>query len=244
MQMSDGPLPAKFFSKLKSLELSCAYVEAAFFLQKLNNLENLTVNYAPFKKLFVHEGSEIPAVGTSLRHLRFLRLFRMPELMHLVREKYQAAGSIFPNLEILEVEECEKLKNLRSSAISFQNLTSLKVVGCEELKYLTTYSICKRLVQLTKLEVKNCKRMVVIVATDRDDGTEEIAFSRLQHLTLSSLPSLQGFCSGDCIVKFPSLNILETDDCLELMVSPDGVLLNNSEQPRIKMIEKDQQEKK
>lgn len=142
--------------------------------------------------------------------------------MHLGKEKSQPGSPIFPNLEVLEVMGCDRLKHLKSSAISFRNLTTLQVIRCHGLNYLTTYLVAKSLVQLTQLTVEECKRMIEIVASNGDhDPGDEIAFSRLRHMTLRSLPSLQGFCSESCNVKFPSLETLSINNRLKLKIFPD-----------------------
>ncbi|PRQ37038.1 putative leucine-rich repeat domain, L domain-containing protein [Rosa chinensis] len=127
----------------------------------------------------------------------------------------------FPNLEILYVNGCDSLRNLRSSAISFNTLTTLQVSVCKGLKYLITYSMAKSLTQLTELEVVECKRLVYIVASNEDDdslGNYEITFRRLKHMKLSSLPRMQGFCSRNCIAKFPSLKTSSMSNRLKLKI--------------------------
>lgn len=110
-----------------------------------------------------------------------------------------------------------------TSAISFQNLTTLEVVGCHRLKSLTNYSVAKTLMQLRKMTLVNCKRMTKIVETSdgEDAAGNEIAFSRLLHLELSSLPILKDFCSGNCIVKFPQLKTFFVSNCPELKISSE-----------------------
>ncbi|XP_062016421.1 uncharacterized protein LOC133732844 [Rosa rugosa] len=233
-------LPAEFFSKLNSLGSQSAVFQSGF-LQNLPHLEYLTL-YGFEKEVFVHEGissGQIQAVGTLLPHLKSLWVFDMPELMHLGKENCQ---SVIPNLEFLDVWKCEKLKNLRSSAISFQNLKTLKVEKCHGLEYLTTYSIAQSLTQLEEMEVKDCEGLIEIVASnqDDDDAVNEILFMRLQRLELSGLPSLQGFCSGKCIVNIPFLDTLTVTECLiELKISPEKVLLSNSKPERLKLIEEE-----
>ena len=187
------------------------------------------------------------AVGSgTLPRVRILNLTFMDGLMHLGNDNSQSAAAaagpvLFPNLEILGVNYCNGLKSVRSSsAISFRNLTTLTVTNCHGLEYLTTYSVAKSLMQLTTLEVRQCESILVIVrSNDQDDDDDdaaatgnvnEIAFSRLQHLKLFDLPRLQGFCSRNCTVKFPSSMALDVDKCpIKLKISPDGVLLTEKD---------------
>ncbi|XP_062016420.1 uncharacterized protein LOC133732843 [Rosa rugosa] len=233
-------LPAEFFSKLKSLWSQSGVFQSGF-LQYLPHLEDLVL-YGFEKEVFVHEGissGEIQAVGTLLPHLKRLTLYIMPELIHLGKENSQL---VIPNLEFLRVTLCGKLKNLTSPAVSFQNLKTLKVRSCHGLEYLTTYSIAQSLTQLTHMEVKDCQELTEIVASSNqdDDAVNEIAFMRLQRLELSGLPSLRRFCSGNCLVKIPSLGILTVTECLiDMKISPDQVLLSNSKPERLKLIEEE-----
>lgn len=225
-------LPAEFFSKLKYLVYYSAKSWPAALLEKLLNLEKLEL-YGPAKEIFVLEGNsseEIHAVRTQLPHLRSLELIRMPMLMHLGKENCRSAGPVFPNLEILDVWLCGKLKNLRSSAISFQHLTTLKVARCHGMEYLITCSMAKSFVQLKSMEVEDCSRVMEIVAfSNENDAGNDISFSRLQHCVLSDLPSMQRFCWGDCTVKLPSIVTLTITGCpVMLTISPDGVLLSGS----------------
>ncbi|XP_021823842.1 probable disease resistance protein At4g27220 [Prunus avium] len=245
-----GPLPAELFINLKEIVFSCAHPQSFHFLEKLRNLEELHVYNGPWKEIFVYEGTcsgEIDAVGRTLPHVKNLCLDQMEELMHLGND---TSESIFPNLEILKVYRCAKLKNVTSSAISFRNLTTLDVWRCGGLKYLTTYSVAKCLQQLKILEVEYCESMIEIVASNEDEQDSgnyyEIAFSSLQHLKLYDLPILQGFCSSEIFtIRVPSLNSLIVEKCLiELKISPDKSLIQSSSRPeRLQITEEVEEEK-
>ncbi|XP_021808683.1 uncharacterized protein LOC110752358 [Prunus avium] len=242
------PLPAELFINLKAIQFSCAHPQSFHFLQKLHNLEKLDVRGVPWKEIFVYEGTssgEIDAVGTTLPHIKNLSLTKMEELMHLGNDNSEL---IFPNLEVLNVYDCGRLKNLTSSTISFHNLTTLDVGGCMGLKYLVTYSVAKCLHQLKTLQVWSCESITEIVAINGDEEDSgnyyEIAFSSLQHLELYDLPSLRGFCSsGNCTVRVPSLNSLDVSGCrIELKISPDGSLIQSGSRPERQQITEEVEE--
>ncbi|PRQ37003.1 putative P-loop containing nucleoside triphosphate hydrolase, leucine-rich repeat domain, L [Rosa chinensis] len=234
MEFSNGPFPAaaQLFSKLKLLDVCCPESISAVFLEKLLD----------------PEGNSAVGIGTQqLPHLKELWLVRMEKLMHLGQDdeedNSQSAPRIpnFPNLQILFVNCCHSLRNLRSSAISFNNLTSLEVSVCYGLKYLMTYSMAKSLMQLTKLEVEGCLRLVEIVGGNEDDDSRnEITFRRLKHLKLLGLPRLQGFCSGNCIAKFPSLETSSMSNRLKLKIftAHDQTLTNEEEDTDVDASEK------
>jgi hypothetical protein len=190
------------FSKLKLLDVAGSMSKSVVFLGGNNQ-------------------SSAVGMGAQLPNLRELRLVRMDKLMHLGEEEdnSQSARPNCPNLEILHLNACHSLRNLRSSAVPFKNLTSLHLSVCKGLKYLITYSVAKSLIHLTKLEVEECKRLEVIVGNKEDDddsGNHEITFRRLKHLKLSLLPRLRGFCSrGNCSVKRKIFQTIIGDEMLQ-----------------------------
>ncbi|XP_004293548.1 PREDICTED: uncharacterized protein LOC101296465 [Fragaria vesca subsp. vesca] len=216
MEFSNGPLPAaaQFFGKLKKLDVCCPESKSLVFLDKL---------------LLDPEGSSTASVvGITTQqfpHLKELRLVRMEKLMHLGQDdeedNSQSATRIpnIPNLQTLFASGCHSLRNLRSSAISFDNLTTLQVSVCDGLEYLITYSTANSLTQLTTLKVENCPRLVQIVGSNEDHVLRnEITFPRLKHLKLCYLPRLLGFCSGNCLAKFPSLETSTMSNRLKLKI--------------------------
>ncbi|XP_061993104.1 disease resistance protein At4g27190-like [Rosa rugosa] len=222
MEIWDGPFPVKFFSKLEILQVGNQHCESAAVLEKFLDLDKPSVtSSAHSNEISFHEKSrsgDINAVG-ALPQLSTLWFYGMEKLMHLGEDNTQSAGRNFPNLKALVVQECHSLRNLRSSAISFKNLTNLEVYGCPGLEYLINYSTAKSFTQLTVLAVKDCAKIVEIVgSTEDDDSGNEIVFSCLEYLELSNLPRLRGFCSRDCIVKFPSLETSSISKRLKLKI--------------------------
>ncbi|RXH90638.1 hypothetical protein DVH24_035402 [Malus domestica] len=227
-----GPLLAELLRKLKGIGFATSHPKSDVFFENFQNIEILCVFSAPWKELIVHNhrgssSTEIHEVET-LPCVKVLCLSDMPELIHLGKENSQPRGRVFPNLEFLGLEKCSRLENLASTLISFRNLTTFTIRDCHGLQYLIPYSVAKNLQQLKNLEVESCERMVEIVASNGDDTENEITFSCLQDLKLCDLPSLQGFCTGNCIFKVPSLPsknlIVEKCQLIELNISPDGLL--------------------
>ncbi|CAN6572694.1 unnamed protein product [Malus baccata var. baccata] len=194
-----------------------------------DKLERYTILIGDCWEWEIHEVETLPRV-------KLLWLINMPELIHLGMENSQPKGPIFPNLEILCVHKCARLENLASTLISLSNLTILNIWSCHGLQYLIPYYAAKNLQQLKKLKVEYCQRMVEIVVSNGDDPENEITFSCLQHLELSDLPSLQGFCTGNCIFKVPPLETFIVKDChlIKLTISPNGLLQTD---PRPKRLE-------
>ncbi|XP_040375113.1 disease resistance protein At4g27190 isoform X2 [Rosa chinensis] len=235
MEIWDGPFPVKFFNKLEFLRLGNKQSESTAVLEKFLDPDKLSITRsAPSNEIYFHEkssGGDINAVGT-LSHLSELWLWGMWKLKHLGEDNSQIEGQNFPNLKILWISGCNSLRNLRSSAISFKNLTKLQVTGCRRLEYLLTYSIGKSFMQLTCLIVEDCARLVEIVGSTEEDNDSgnEIVFSKLKYLKLSNLPRLQGFRSGDWIVRFPSLETLIISKRLKLKIFHNDETLQVTEE--------------
>nr|XP_048332811.1 probable disease resistance protein At4g27220 [Ziziphus jujuba var. spinosa] len=223
-----------------------------FFLfeKKCHNLETLYVLYGNIEEIFIQEGSldgEVHLGWTQLTHLKTLKIAMMQKLKHVWKGNSHFGGPVFPNLETLQVEDCPRLKNIVSSAISFSNIVELEVANCNGMKHLITYSVAKSFINLVKMKVQNCQRMIEIVACDDDHGgiideENEITFSRLQYLKLSDLPNLKGFCSWNYNVRFPFHITLSVSRCLEMNISHDGILLDDSKRERVPIIEEEEEE--
>ncbi|KAL6132128.1 hypothetical protein ACLB2K_070499 [Fragaria x ananassa] len=199
----DSP-PLHLLRKLKSLYTYAHTNSSLNSLEQLLGLEKVN-------------GETHAAGDATFPFLRELYLYGMRKLINLGDDSFGPARLYFPKVEILELEDCDSLKNLRSSAISFNNLTTLQVRRCKGLNYLISFSMATCLMQLTKLEVGDCEEMIEIVASSgNDDLANEIEFRVLKHLKLSNLPSLRGFCSGARIVKFPCLENLSMTGCTQL----------------------------
>ncbi|XP_048319924.2 disease resistance protein At4g27190 isoform X1 [Ziziphus jujuba] len=244
-ETSCGSLPVVDFFKIKYLVLYYQHITSAVppsvLFRKCRNLETLDVNDGNFEEIYIHEGSldgekHLDGTLTSLKHLK---IFGMNKLKHVWKDNSHLAGPVFPNLETLAVDDCPRLKNIVSPAISFRNIVELQVTNCDGMKHLITYSVAKSVINLKKMTVQNCQRMIEIVASDDDqgDGENEITFSRLEYLELSDLPNLKGFCSRNYNVIFPFFMTVSVSRCIKMKISFDGVLLNDSKREKVQIIE-------
>ncbi|TYG47127.1 hypothetical protein ES288_D11G313200v1 [Gossypium darwinii] len=198
------------------------------FLERFYTLENLTISYYEMKELFCTEGdtgNEEMYAGT-LSTIRNLKLVALNNLKDYLWKQDVQVDHILPKLETLEVHNCYNLINLGSSSASFQNLTTLDVWNCEAMKYLDSCLAVQGMVQLKKLMVRDCISMTEIVATEGDEATCDIIFSRLKSLELVNLPRLKSFCSGNHTFGFPCLEELIVSGCPELEIFCKGVLTN------------------
>jgi len=158
-----------------------------------------------------------------LSTIRHLKLFSLGNLKYLWKEDVRV-DQILPNLETLKVRNCNNLIRLGSSSASFHNLTTLEVRNCEAMVNLVTSSAIQSLAQLKTLVIGECVSMKEIVGKERDEGTNEIIFSRLRSLQLWDLPQIKSFCSSNHTFEFPSLEEVILGKCPHLEVFCKGVL--------------------
>ncbi|CAK7340801.1 unnamed protein product [Dovyalis caffra] len=190
------------------------------FLQRLRNLETLSVRRSSFKRLFLNEG-----LVDEEHKLKFTNLVidSVNDIRHLWEENHVVLP-LLQNLKTLQVNFCQSLVNLAPSSASFQNLSTLEVHSCDGLLNLITSSTAKSLVQLVKLRIRYCENVTEIVAEQEDETNNEIVFSKLEYLELVALESLTSFCSGNYTFKFPSLKEMVVQNCPKMRFFSPGAV--------------------
>ncbi|KAK8508820.1 hypothetical protein V6N12_034922 [Hibiscus sabdariffa] len=213
--------------KLQRLTLGAESVDFQIsFLERFKNLEELCISEREIKELICTEG-DTGNTGTyagTLSTIRKLELRRLHNLKDHIWKQDIQVDHILPNLETLEVHNCENLVSLGSSSASFQNLATLKVWECKGMKYLDTCVAVQGLSQLKKLIIGECVSMKEIVASEEDEATCHIIFSRLKSLELVNLPRLKSFCSGNHTFGFPCLEEVMVSGCPQLEIFCKGIL--------------------
>ncbi|TXG49631.1 hypothetical protein EZV62_025506 [Acer yangbiense] len=216
---------SKYSRKLKVLELIDVSKETAIcpycFLYTLPNLEKLEVTCGLLKEMFVCGCKEKHVEAPS--KLRQLTLFNLKDSLHKWEEN-PLPCKVFQNLATLELSECGNLQQLVPSFVSFQNLTTLEVTKCNGLLNLMTVSTAKSLVQLSKMNISECKMLEGIITHVGDDVETPIIFSQLKYLVLHCLPSLTSFYSGNHTIEFPSLQQAIVRQCPSMKIFSHSVL--------------------
>ncbi|XP_011007552.1 PREDICTED: uncharacterized protein LOC105113187 isoform X2 [Populus euphratica] len=220
-------LPIECYSSLKVLKLHDFGVKSdpiSFgFLQRLRNLETLSVTHSSFKKL----PSIREVVGEerrALARLKHLTIQAVHDIKHIWKQDHLLAP-ILHNLKTLKVEDCHSLVSLAPSYVCFQNLTTLDIQSCLGLLNLFTSSTAKSLVQLVNLTIAHCKKVTVVVARQGgDEADDEIIFSKLEYLELLNLQNLTSFCFENCAFRFPSLKEMVVEECPNMRMFSPGVL--------------------
>ncbi|XP_061971522.1 probable disease resistance protein At4g27220 isoform X1 [Populus nigra] len=235
--------PQYFFHKLKVLELFCFGDAHATFLfdllPRFPNMERLNVERGTFKELLPSRLVGMEEHATALSPIRHLELDSLPCLEHLWKSNSQLDQAL-QTLETLRVHNCGSLIYLAPSRASFQNLTNLDVWNCERLVKLVTSTTAKSLAQLTRMSIKDCSIVTVIVANEGDGIKDEIVFRKLEILELHRLPSLTSFCSEKHSFDFPSLVEVTVSQCPEMKFFSNGALST----PKLRRVNLTEEEKK
>ncbi|KAK2454227.1 hypothetical protein QL285_001814 [Trifolium repens] len=215
------------FQKVETLYLQCLDETPATFLNEYShtifpNLETFQVRNSFFETLFPTTG--YLNMQTS-KQIRILTLFELEMLKHVWQEDFPLDHPLLQDLDELCVLHCPSLISLVPSLTSFTNLTYLAVDNCKELLYLITSSTAKSLVQLKRLEISNCEKMLDVVKIDDEKAEEDIIFENLEDVEFTSLSSLGSFCYGNQTFIFPSLQRFIVKECPQMEIFSSGVTI-------------------
>ncbi|KAK8484120.1 hypothetical protein V6N12_065938, partial [Hibiscus sabdariffa] len=231
--ISGGQFPSSLFHEIKAFRVEGNSGKSVHdfpisFLERVYNLEELCISCCEIKELFCTQGdtSNKGAYVGTLSTIRKIELTRLHNLKYCLWKQDVRVDHILPNLETLEVYECDNLMSLGSSSTSFQNLTTLEVRECKGMKYLDSCLAAQGLLcQLKKLIIRECISVKEIVASEEDEATYDVIFSRLKSLELVNLPRLKTFCSGNHTFGFPCLEEVIVSGCPEFEIFCKGGLI-------------------
>lgn len=99
---------------------------------------------------------------------------------------------------------------------SFMKLRELVVEDCFSLKCLFSSSVAGNLLQLNRLEIRNCNQLEEVVVTNQ--RMDKLLFPQLYFVMLNNLPKLKRFCSG-AVLECPRLVELQMKGCPQLTSS-------------------------
>ncbi|KAI4353030.1 hypothetical protein L6164_002008 [Bauhinia variegata] len=218
-------LSRQLFSKLKFLRVSKFVNEETsfpyWFLQNIQALERLEVEYSSFKEIFQDEKHECGEGNVeSSTQLKTLRLRYLPQLQHICKE----GCKIDPILEVVETLyacDCSCLKSFLPSTAIFCYLKYLEVERCHSLINFFTTSVVRSLVKLATMKIKECNSLEVIIEKE-DEAKEEILFGALKILELVCLPKLNRFCSSKCLLRFQLLETVVVKQCPRMNTFSNG----------------------
>ncbi|KAI9112300.1 hypothetical protein K1719_016823 [Acacia pycnantha] len=223
MILQDPQWKDHYLGKLNLLRLSeFEYKAAATLLdsvvQKAPNLKVLVVENSSLKEIFRDKRVASKEGKNEIKtQLQTLSLYNV-QLLHICREGCQV-DPILEVLEALYVTECDNLKILVPSSVTFSHLTYFKIEKCNGLINLIYPSTASSLVKLKEMILRGCNSLEEIVTEDMNEKKDEIVlFLSLRTLVLESLPRLNCFSSSKCLFKFPFLKKVVVRQCPRMKI--------------------------
>lgn len=139
--------------------------------------------------------------------LKHFSLKNNNEIRHVINSTDQGHPSCaFPSLESFSLQSIMKLEKICHGILtqeSFGMLKVLEVGNCNKLKNLFSFFIARGLLKLKDIEVTYCNMMEEIIACDGEDDAHDlnneeidsIKFSQLCSMRLINLPKFSQFCT-------------------------------------------------
>nr|POE92923.1 disease resistance protein [Quercus suber] len=194
-------LISDFFGKLETLTVSCC-----------TNLSKIV----------------LPNMLRTLRNLKELKIEKCGSIEEVfdIQETNNVEESrdiVAAELISLTLRNLKKVKHVWSmdpqGIITFEKLHTMKIEGCSSLKSVFPTSVAKALMQLEKLEIKDCASVEEIVAKDEGiETTTLFAFPQLTTLELQNMPELKNFYPRNHTSEWPSLKGLRIQKCDKLKI--------------------------
>ncbi|KAM6579695.1 hypothetical protein CsatA_003469 [Cannabis sativa] len=229
-KMYAGELVAGTFSKLKKVKVSeCHTLKTLFPVSNIvGQLEKMKVESCDMMENIVfHRRENGTHQKIEFLKLQKLVLESLPKLIQFCKvERGQnlatsssldslPSTSIFPFFmeQVVSFPILEELKLWKFNSVEMiwpdklqdasymQNLKDLTVYRCHKLKYLFSSAVARSFIQLTNLDVCDCKNMEEIVVI-KEGGEEEgsssdtISFPKLEDIRLENLKNLKRFSGG------------------------------------------------
>ncbi|WMV38705.1 hypothetical protein MTR67_032090 [Solanum verrucosum] len=181
------------------------------FLECLTHFCNTTV-----------EGIEFPRVRKMLFHY-------LPEFQNFwptANNSITHSSPLFdekvccPRLEEININGANNISALCSHqlpAAYFSKLETLYVANCGKLRNLMPPSVARGLLNLQKLEIRDCLSMEEVITKEKQQGEGIMTlFPLLEKLELYTVPKLGHFFLTECTLEIPFLKEVHISDCPEM----------------------------
>ncbi|KAK6289410.1 hypothetical protein POUND7_000951 [Theobroma cacao] len=203
---------------------------------ELNNGED----FPHLKKLHIQNGLEVQYIATEntqFSQLQSMTLQDLPRLIGFSSEEKTSSTSqkeqrntstkplfnkqiVFPQLKSLRLSSI-KTERIWHNQLSetycycLPNLKSFIIEDCDHLQHLLLPSVARSLIHLEHFEIVDCKCLREIIFTEEitEEQEDVICFPRLNSLKIKYLSNLIKFGSGNYNIEFPSLKVLEIENC-------------------------------
>ncbi|XP_049401875.1 probable disease resistance protein At4g27220 isoform X2 [Solanum stenotomum] len=203
------------FPQLEVLVLRCLPQLGHFFLTEhaleFPLLREVVIDDCPEMNTFVKQG-----IFMSIPSLESVNNDDEVKAVDLNKVMFNSKVSC-PSLENLSIYRADSISSLFSHQLPyFSKLQILDVENCVKLRNLMSPSMSRCLLNLRTLYIENCESMEEVITEEEHQGeemTNEPLFPLLQRLYLQRLPKLGHFFLTKHALKFPFLILLDIDDC-------------------------------
>ncbi|GAY69368.1 hypothetical protein CUMW_271360 [Citrus unshiu] len=205
-ERKDIVFPQLNFLKMKDLAKLTRFCSGNCI--ELPSLKQLRMAKCPELKAFILQN-----INTDMTVVGIQSFFNEKELNS--EETHSGAVSRLRELHVFCLPKLTKIwnKDPRGKLI-FPNLVLVRIFECQRLKSIFPTSVAKSLLQLETLSIKDCGSVEEIVANDvrGNDAATKFIFPSLTFLKLRDLPYLTTFYSGMHTLECPELRKLEVSD--------------------------------
>ncbi|KAK4852577.1 hypothetical protein QYF36_025166 [Acer negundo] len=103
---------------------------------------------------------------------------------------------LFPNLQFIDIQNCDKLRSMFpviTHLLSLQNLTTLELHLCKRLRHLFSSTLARNLLQLESIFIENCKELEQFIVEDHteDDHVQFGLFPNLSSISVKGCGKLK-----------------------------------------------------
>ncbi|TMW85510.1 hypothetical protein EJD97_023035 [Solanum chilense] len=144
-----------------------------------------------------------------------------------------------PNLEKLYISGANSINALFSYQLPTSYLCKLEILqveNCSKLRNLMSQSVASALLNLRRLDIENCYSMEEVIREEEQLGEGMITFfPLLKELNLQTLPKLGHFFLTEHALKFPLLRDMKIFDCHEMKTFVQRSLQNVNGDDEVKV---------
>ncbi|KAH0707765.1 hypothetical protein KY289_012841 [Solanum tuberosum] len=141
-----------------------------------------------------------------------------------------------PNLKWLYIGGANNISDLCSHQLPTDYLSKLEILevhDCGKLRNLMSPSVAKGLLNLRELEIENCQSMEEVIT--KGEGAMAL-YPLLKELKLIGLPKLGHFFMTECTLEIPFLKVVLIYDCPEMKTFVQGISVSLESDDEVKVM--------
>ncbi|XP_061989743.1 uncharacterized protein LOC133708288 isoform X2 [Rosa rugosa] len=195
------------FPRLKSLSMEG--------LTKLTSIWHSQLSLNSFSRL---KDLQVHGCGNLINIFVPSTLGRLNALETLLIKECKSVQVVFElgGIGVRGIHDTLATTQLRS--FDFENLDSVEIDSCESLKNIFPVSVARNLHQLKKLIVKSCGVQEIVAREESLQTTPQFVFPKIRNVIFCDMSQLTNFYPGIHVSSWPSLNELMVVQCAKIKV--------------------------